>query len=429
MKYLRRSKEPTNGFRRYTEKTSTKPKGALSHIRVLDLSRVLAGPWATQYLADLGADVIKVELPKIGDDTRGWGPPFLEDVSKGEPSKESAYYLGANRGKRSITVDMAKEEGQDLLRRLAASSDVVIENFKVGGLKKYGLDYDSLKAKNPKIIYASISGFGQEGPRAHQAGYDFAIQAMGGLMSITGEREGIPLKVGVAVTDIMTGMYTVSGILSALIYRDQTGIGQYIDNSLFDTQLAFLANQGMNFLVGGKSPSKIGNQHPNIVPYSTFQTKTGHIVVTVGNDGQFRQLCQILNLPPHIASDERFATNSKRVAHKNELYAILDEEFKKYTREHFLTVLNTTSIPHSPVNSIEEAFNDPQAKARGATVTMQHPLNPNLKLIANPSRFSETPVNYELPPPMLGQHTDEVLSEILQLSPTEIETLRTKGVV
>lgn len=379
-------------------------------------------------MADLGADVIKVELPKVGDDTRGWGPPFLKDVSTNNASKESAYYLGANRGKRSITVDMSNSEGQLLLKQLASHCDVVIENFKVGGLKKYGLDYASLKEVNPKIIYASISGFGQDGPRSHQAGYDFAIQAMGGLMSITGEKEGPPLKVGVAVTDIMTGMYTVSGILSALIYRDQTGIGQYIDNSLFDTQLAFLANQGMNYLIGGKSPSKIGNQHPNIVPYSTFQTTNGHIVVTVGNDAQFRQLCQLLQLP-QLASDERFTTNAKRVAHKDELYNLLNAEFAKHPREHFLSILNTTSIPHSPVNSIQEAFQDPQAQARGATITMQHPLNPELKLIANPLRFSETPVTYDIPPPMLGQHTDEILSGILKMSPSDIEQLKKKGVV
>jgi crotonobetainyl-CoA:carnitine CoA-transferase CaiB-like acyl-CoA transferase len=388
----------------------------------------IKGPWATQYLADLGADVIKVELPKVGDDTRAWGPPFLHDATKGIPSKESAYYLGANRGKRSITVDMASKEGADLLRSLAVVSDVVIENFKVGGLKKYGLDYESLKAVNPKLIYASISGFGQDGPRAHQAGYDFAIQAMGGLMSITGERDGNPLKVGVAVTDIMTGMYTVSGILSALIHRDRTGIGQYIDNSLFDTQLAYLANQGMNYLIGGKSPSRIGNQHPNIVPYSTFQTRNGYIVVTVGNDNQFKVLCQLLHIP-ELASDSRFSTNSQRVANRNELYRLLDAEFAKNTRDHFLTLLNTTSIPHSPVNTVDEAFQDPQAQYRGATVTIEHPLNPELKLIANPLRFSETPVTYQVPPPMLGQHTEEVLSQLLNLSAEEIEAMKQKGIV
>lgn len=379
-------------------------------------------------MADLGADVIKVELPKVGDDTRAWGPPFLKDASVNASSKESAYYLGANRGKRSITVDIASPEGQALLRELAKHCDVCIENFKVGGLKKYGLDYESLRNVNPKIIYASISGFGQDGPRAHQAGYDFAIQAMGGLMSITGEKGGIPLKVGVAVTDIMTGMYTVSGILAALVHRDRTGVGQYIDNSLFDTQLAFLANQGMNYLVGGKSPTRIGNQHPNIVPYSTFQTQDGFIVVTVGNDNQFKQLCLLLNVS-HLAIDEKFSTNSQRVAHREELYALLGAEFSKHPRQHFLDLLNTTSIPHSPVNTIEEAFNDKQALHRGASVTINHPLNSELKVIANPLRFSETPVTYDIPPPMLGQHTDEVLSQILKLTEDDISALRRNGVV
>ena len=377
--------------------------------------------------------MIKVELPKVGDDTRAWGPPFLQDVSIGASSKESAYYLGANRGKRSITVDIASGEGQSLLRELAKHCDVCIENFKVGGLKKYGLDYESLRSVNPRIIYASISGFGQDGPRSHQAGYDFAIQAMGGLMSITGEQGGIPLKVGVAVTDIMTGMYTVSGILAAVVHRDRTGVGQYIDNSLFDTQLAFLANQGMNYLVGGKSPSRIGNQHPNIVPYSTFQTKDGFfIVVTVGNDNQFKQLCQLLNVPRLASSEDgndKFSTNAKRVTNREELYALLGERFARQPRQHFLDLLNKTSIPHSPVNTIEEAFRDEQAVHRGATVTMEHPLNPELKLIANPLRFSETPVTYDRPPPMLGQHTNEVLSTVLKLSDKDIAELRQKGVV
>lgn len=373
--------------------------------------------------------MIKVELPKVGDDTRAWGPPFLKDASSGANSKESAYYLGANRGKRSITVDMASEEGQKLLRSLAAECDVCIENFKVGGLKKYGLDYESLKKVNPRIVYASITGFGQDGPRAHQAGYDFAIQAMGGLMSITGERGGSPMKVGVAVTDIMTGMYTVSGILSALLYREKTGVGQYIDTSLFDTQLAFLANQGMNYLVGGHSPSRLGNQHPNIVPYSTFKTGDDFfIVVTVGNDSQFRQLCTILNVP-ELASDPRFSTNAQRVANKAVLYPLLDLEFAKQTRDHFLTVFNKTSIPHSPVNSIEEAYNDPQAIHRNASVTMNHPLNSELKVIGNPTKFSETPITYNMPPPMLGQHTDEVLSQVLKLNQAQIDELKQKGVI
>lgn len=372
--------------------------------------------------------MIKVELPKVGDDTRAWGPPFLDDVSSIAASKESAYYLGANRGKRSITVDMASAEGQALLRELAKHCDVCIENFKVGGLKKYGLDYESLRKVNPAIIYASISGFGQDGPRAHQAGYDFAIQAMGGLMSITGEKGGVPLKVGVAVTDIMTGMYTVSGILTALVHRDRTGVGQYIDNSLFDTQLAYLANQGMNYLIGGKSPSRIGNQHPNIVPYSTFQASDGFIVVTVGNDNQFKLLCQLLNVP-QLATDSKYATNAQRVAHREELYSLLGLEFAKQPRQHFLDLLNATSIPHSPVNTIEEAFQDKQAIHRGAAVTINHPLNAELKVIANPLRFSETPVSYDLPPPMLGQHTDEVLSQVLKLSDSEISALRKNGVV
>lgn len=373
--------------------------------------------------------MIKVELPGVGDDTRAWGPPFLKDESTGNATQESAYYLGANRGKRSITVDMASKEGQKLLKALAAECDVCVENFKVGGLKKYGLDYESIKKVNPRIIYASITGFGQDGPRAHQAGYDFAIQAMGGLMSITGERGGSPMKVGVAVTDIMTGMYTVSGILAAIVHREKTGVGQYIDTSLFDTQLAFLANQGMNYLVGGKSPTRIGNQHPNIVPYSTFKTSDDfYIVVTVGNDSQFRQLCTLLQIP-EIGTDAKFATNQLRVANKAELYSILDQEFAKHTREHYLTILNKTSIPHSPVNSIEEAYNDPQAIHRNAAVTINHPLNSKLKLVGNPSKFSETPVTYDKPPPMLGQHTEEVLSEVLKMSESQISDLKSRKVI
>jgi crotonobetainyl-CoA:carnitine CoA-transferase CaiB-like acyl-CoA transferase len=370
----------------------------------------------------MGADVIKVELPKVGDDTRAWGPPFLDNT------KESAYYLGANRGKRSITVDMAKEEGQNLLRKLVLSCDVVVENFKVGGLRKYRLDYESLRAIKPDIVYASISGFGQDGPRAPQAGYDFAIQAMGGLMSITGEKEGPPLKVGVAVTDIMTGMYTVSGILTALIHREKTGIGQHIDSSLFDTQLAYLANQGMNYLIGGKSPSKIGNQHPNIVPYSTFNTKDGFIVVTVGNDNQFRQLCQVLGLTS-LPENSKFSTNAQRVSNRVELYNLLGVEFAREGRSHWISLLGGTSIPHSPVNSIGEAFNDPQAKYRGAVVTLEHPINGEVKTVANPLRFSESRVCYDRAPPNLGEHTEEVLSQYCGVSKQEITDLKRRGIL
>lgn len=413
----------------------------------------------------MGADVIKVEMPNVGDDTRGWGPPFLADCrpptsanasstqssptgslgctgenevvqstnpsAKAANAKESAYFLGTNRGKRSITVDIANAEGQKLLKTLVAECDVFIENFKVGGLAKYGLDYKTLLTINPRLVYASISGYGQDGPRAHQAGYDFAIQAMGGLMSITGERgeNTTPMKVGVAVTDIMTGMYTVSGILTALIHREKTGEGQYIDTSLFDTQLAYLANQGMNFLVGGKSPTRLGNQHPNIVPYSTFPTKSGqYIVVTVGNDGQYRALCQLLGVP-HLAEDPRFATNANRVANRTELYELLNAEFVKESRDFWLSLLNRSSIPHSPVNSIGEAFEDPQAKHRGSVVTMNHPVNPDLKVIANPLRMSATPVQYDIPPPLLGQHTEEILSELLHLNPEQINDLKRRNVV
>jgi len=378
---------------------------ALSHLRVLDLSRVLAGPWATQQLADMGAEVIKIEKPDGGDDTRGWGPPFLKD-SKGNPTREAAYYLCTNRGKKSVCVDMATPQGQEILRELVKSCDVVVENFKVGGLAKYGLDYPTLSAIKPDLVYCSITGFGQNGPRADQGGYDFMIQGLGGLMSITGETAGEPMKVGVAVADLFTGLYATVAILAALAHRDRTGVGQHIDLALFDCQLAMLANVASNYLVGNVQPPRFGNAHANIVPYQAFETSDGHVLVAVGNDAQFGRFSELCGYS-EWAQDERFATNKGRVINREILIPQIQAAVKLHPRQYWIEGMERRAIPGGPINTIAEALAEPQAVARGMVVDIPHPAG-SVKMVANPIHFSQTPIRYENAPPTLGQHNEVI---------------------
>ncbi|MBC3423829.1 CaiB/BaiF CoA-transferase family protein [Pseudomonas sp. RW3S2] len=405
--------------------------GALSHLRVLDLSRVLAGPWSGQILADLGADVIKVERPGTGDDTRAWGPPFLRDAH-GENTSEAAYYLSANRNKRSVTIDFTQPEGQRLVRELAAKSDIVIENFKVGGLASYGLDYECLKAVNPKLIYCSITGFGQTGPYAKRAGYDFMIQGLGGLMSLTGRPEGEqgagPMKVGVALTDILTGLYSTVAILAALAHRDQSGEGQHIDMALLDVQVACLANQAMNYLTTGTSPKRLGNAHPNIVPYQDFPTADGDFILTVGNDGQFRKFAEVAG-QPQWADDPRFATNKQRVAHRAELIPLIRQATVFKTTAQWVAELERAGVPCGPINDLAQMFQDPQVVARGLRVDVPHPLAGSVPQVASPIRLSETPVEYRRAPPLLGEHTEAVLLDVLGLDAGAVQLLRSAGVL
>ncbi len=396
---------------------------ALDGVRVLDLSRVLAGPWCTQTLADLGADVVKVERPEAGDDTRGWGPPFLP-AADGSDSAESAYFLGANRNKRSITCDLSSAQGQQLIRDLAARADVLVENFKVGDMQRYGLDYPSLKAINPKLVYCSITGFGQTGPYAERAGYDFAVQAMGGLMSVTGERDdagGGPQKVGVAVADLFTGMYATVAVLAALRHAEHTGTGQHIDMALLDTQVAMLANLGANFLVHSPPkppPSRMGNAHVNIVPYQVFEVapkpdgERDHMIVAVGNDSQFAKFCECLG-KPQWATDTRFVRNPDRVRHRDILIPMLAAQLMTQRKAHWLALLESAKVPCGPINNLAEVFADPHVQHRQMVQTFQHPLRETLSLVASPIKMGETPVRQCLPPPMLGQHTQEVLDEWL----------------
>lgn len=399
--------------------------GPLKNIRVLDLSRVLAGPWATQLLADFGAQVIKVEKPGEGDDTRGWGPPFVTnpDGSRGD----AAYYLSTNRGKQSVAIDMATPEGQKLLRDLAAKSDIVVENFKVGGLKKYGLDYASLKAINPKLIYCSITGFGQTGPYAQRAGYDFMIQGMGGIMSITGQPDGTPgaepVKVGVAFADIFTGLYATIGVLAALHHRDMTGEGQYLDLALLDTQVAVLANQALNFLVGGKAPKRLGNAHPNIVPYQTFATADGYIIIAVGNDRQFREYVKIAGVA-ELAENPLFLTNRDRVANRDALIALLVPPMKRRKTAEWIQALEAAAVPCGPINTLDQVFADPQVQARGLAVSLTREDGTKTPGVANPVRFSATPIEYVTAPPRLGNATTDILSRVLGLTSEEIRKLR-----
>lgn len=390
--------------------------GALSHLKVLDLSRVLAGPWATQLLADLGAEVIKIERPGSGDDTRAWGPPFLTDAA-GTVTPESAYFLCTNRGKRSVCLDIKSAEGQAAVRQLASQCDVVVENFKVGDAARYGLDYDSLRADNPGLVYASITGFGQTGPERERPGYDFLVQAMGGLMSVTGQPDGAdgagPQKVGVALTDIMTGLYTTVGILAALAERDRSGLGQHVDLALLDVTAATLANQATNYLVGGLNPGRLGNAHPNIVPYQSFVAKDGHLIVAVGNDAQYQRFVTVLGVP-ELGQDVRFATNGDRVKHRDSLIPLLQAKMLEKPKAQWLALLEAAGVPAGPINSVAEVFDQAQIKARGMRVNVPHPLNAELELVGNPIKLSRTPVEYGRPPPVLGEHTDEVLDSLVR---------------
>jgi crotonobetainyl-CoA:carnitine CoA-transferase CaiB-like acyl-CoA transferase len=405
--------------------------GPLEHIRVLELSRVLAGPWAAQTLADLGASVIKVEKPGVGDDTRTYAPPYAA-TSDGGQSSESAYFLSTNRGKRSVTIDFIHPEGQRLVQALAAKSDVVIENFKVGGLAKYGLDYPSLKPLNPGLVYCSITGFGQTGPYRYKPGYDFMIQGIGGLMSITGEPDehpgGGPMKVGVAVADVFTGLYATIAILGALSHRDRTGAGQHIDLALLDTQVAVLANQAMNYLVTGVAPQRLGNAHPNIVPYQVFAASDGHIIVAVGNENQYARLCEVIGRPD-LAGDERFATNAARVNNRDELIAALREIFLTRTMRQWLDALERAGVPCGPINTIADVFADPQVQARGMRLDLPHPALGSVPSVASPINYSATPLSYRSAPPMLGADTDEILRDILGIAPAEIARMRKTGIV
>jgi len=389
------------------------PPTALSGIRVLDLSRILAGPSAAQLLGDLGADVVKVEKPGEGDDTRKWGPPFVEDAN-GQPTSESAYYLCANRNKRSIEIDIASVEGQNLIMRLLENTDILVENYKVGGLSSYGLAYDQIKERFPRLVYCSITGFGQTGPYATRAGYDFLIQGMGGIMSLTGEPAGQPMKVGVGIADVMTGMYATVGILAALRHRDQTGKGQQIDVSLLDTQVSWLINAGTSYLNSKENPVRLGNGHPNIVPYQVFPTADDPIIIAAGNDSQFRKLCHIADIAA-VAEDPQYATNVSRVMNRQAVVDIVTAALKKKSRAYWLTTCEKVGVPCGPVNNLEQVFNDPHLQHRGAEVRMPHPLagSGEVSLIANPLKLSETPVRYRHAPPIRNQHEQEILRDWL----------------
>ena len=415
--------------------TTPMPPGALDGVRVLDLSRVLAGPWCTQTLADLGAEVIKIERPPApghpgGDDTRGWGPPFLKD-RKGRDTADAAYFLGTNRNKRSVTIDIAQPEGQALILQLAGRCDVMIENFKVGDMARYGLDAASLCQRYPRLVYCSITGFGQTGPYRDRAGYDYAVQGMGGLMSITGERDdrpgGGPQKVGVAVADLFTGMYATVAILAALRHRDAAGQGQVIDMALLDTQVAMLANLGANYLVTRQAPRRAGNAHQNIVPYQVFEVADGHLILAVGNDGQFSRFCTVAGCP-ELPLDPRFATNANRVRHRDTLVPLLADKMRLRNRADWLAALEAAKVPCGPINDLDDVFADPQVGERGMTVTLAHPHTDALQLVASPMKLSVTPVQVRRPPPLLGQHTDEVLAE-MGVDAAHRQQLRDRGVI
>ena len=401
----------------------------LDGIRIFDLTRILAGPTCTQLLGDLGADVIKVEKPGVGDDTRTWGPPYVKG-SDGEDTTESAYYLSANRNKRSITIDLQSSGGVALARQLIAKSDVLIENFKVGSLSKLGLGYNDLKEEFPGLVYCSVTGFGQTGPYAYRAGYDFLAQGLGGIMSITGDPEGAPMKVGVGIADVMTGMYASTAILAALRHRDSTGDGQHIDTCLLDTQVSWLINEGTNYLVSGKIPVKLGNEHPNIVPYKVFATSDGHVILAVGNDRQFQDWCNAAGAED-LMTDSRYKTNPLRIANRKSLYKVMPAFMKNKTTEEWLADLAERNVPCSPVNNIEQVFDDPHVKYRGMQIEMDHHTagSGKVPLIGNPVKMSGTPPQYRLPPPTLGEHTGKLLEELLGFNESEIKALRDEGII
>jgi crotonobetainyl-CoA:carnitine CoA-transferase CaiB-like acyl-CoA transferase len=405
--------------------------GPLSHIRVLDLSRVLAGPWAGQNLADLGAEVIKVERPKIGDDSRAFGPPWVKDRD-GRETKDSAYFTSANRGKKSVTLNISKPEGQEIVRRLAHISDVLIENYKYGDLARYGLGYDDLKSANPRLIYCSVTGFGQTGPYREHPGYDFMVQGMGGMMSVTGEPDGAPgggpQRAGVPVADIITGMYASIAICAAIAHRAETGIGQHLDLALLDSQIALLAYQNTNYFATGMPPRRIGNLHPNIVPYQPFDTADGEVILACGNDNLYRKFCEAAGCA-ELADDARFSTNGKRVENRGELTRLLQEIFGKRATREWVALLEAAGVPNGPINNIAQVFEEPQVMARGIRVELDHPAAGKLSTVASPMRFSATPVEYSRAPPLLGEHTEEILRGMLHMSGSEIAKLRADGVL
>ena len=414
-----------------TALSSTPRTGPLSGLRVLDMSRVLAGPWSGQLLADFGADVVKVERPGVGDDTRGWGPPYLKDAD-GKETGEAAYYMSANRAKRSLTLDISLPEGQEVCSALAAHADILLENYKAGGLAKYGLDYDSLKARNPRLIYCSITGFGHTGPYAARAGYDMIIQGAGGFMSITGERDdlpgGGPQKGGVAVADLMTGMYATVAVLAALAWRETSGLGQHIDLALLDTQVSWLANQAMNYLVSGKAPERAGNAHQNIVPYGVFPARDGHMILGIGNNTQLAKFLEIARRP-ELMEDERFKTNTLRVQNREAVVAIIGGITAMRDLDDWLADLEPAGVPSGPINTIDRVFDDPQILARGMRVKIPHALGIDVEYAGNPIRFSASPVDYPRAAPLLGEHSGDVLEDWLGLDETAIEALRRNGVV
>jgi crotonobetainyl-CoA:carnitine CoA-transferase CaiB-like acyl-CoA transferase len=401
--------------------------GPLAGIRVLDLSRVLAGPWAGQNLADLGAEVIKVERPGAGDDSRAFGPPWVKDA-RGLDTRDSAYFTSANRGKKSVTVNLQQPEGQALVRALAAKSDVLIENYKFGDLERYGLGYARLNEINPRLVYCSVTGFGHTGPYRERPGYDFMIQGMGGMMSVTGEPGGEPQRAGVPIADIITGMYASIAICAALAHRAQSGRGQHLDLALLDSQIALLAYQNTNYFATGKPPRRIGNLHPNIVPYQPFRASDGEVILACGNDNLYRKFCAAAGCP-ELATDPRFATNGKRVENRDELKRLLDLVFAKRTKKEWVDLLDAAGVPNGPINDIAQVFAEPQVKARGVRIEVDHPVAGKLPMVASPMRFSETALEHKAPPPLLGEHTDAVLRELLGKSAEEIARLRQAGAI
>ncbi len=405
--------------------------GPLAGIRVLDMSRILAGPWIGQLLADLGAEVIKIERPGKGDDTRAWGPPFVKDRD-GNDTSDAAYFMCANRGKKSLTLDIARPEGQQIIRELAQLSDVLLENYKVGDLKRYGLDYDTLAALNPRLIYCSVTGFGQTGPYRDRPGYDFMIQGMAGVMSITGERDdkpgGGPQKVGVAIADLMTGMYSTVGIVSALHERHASGRGQHIDMALLDCTVGWLANQNANYLIGGDVPGRMGNAHPNVMPYQTFRTQDGDIIIATGNDGQFQRLCVAAGIPA-VAADPRYANNALRIKNRDACTASIARELLKKTTAEWVALLETAGVPCGPINQLDAVYADPQVQHRGMKIDVPHPMAGSVPLVANPIKFSRTPIAYDRPPPLVGEHVEEVLRDLLGKNDVQIAALRANNVL